>query len=79
MAARKTAAPKKTSDPNDNQPGPWLTLAEASERLRYKSRFGIYSWLKQNPDVQKVRRGKKQWLVAKRDVDAALRQQGLAE
>jgi Helix-turn-helix domain len=64
--ARKTAV-DHTEDP---QAGPWLTLAEVSTRLRFKSRFGIYSWLKAN-DVKRVRRGRA-WLVAKRDVDAAL-------
>lgn len=65
--ARKTTVQHAADDP---QAGPWLTLAEATVRLRYKSRFGIYNWLKAS-GVKRVRRGR-QWLVSKRDVDAAL-------
>ncbi len=50
---------------------PWLTLQEAGVRLRFKSRKGIYAWLARHPEVQKSRRGKV-WLVAVRDIDAAV-------
>jgi hypothetical protein len=66
----KHGARKTSVEDGDPQAGPWITLAEATVRLRYKSRFGIYGWLKKS-GVQRVRRGR-QWLVAKRDVDAAL-------
>lgn len=50
--------------------GPWLTMQEAGKRLNYKSRNGIYEWVKAN-GIQRMRRGR-QWLVAKRDIDAAI-------
>lgn len=50
--------------------GPWLTLQEANDRLRYKSRYGIYKWLKRH-GIPKWRRGR-QWLVARADIDRVL-------
>lgn len=59
-----------TGEPRSGH-GPWLTMEEATARLRFKSRFGIYKWIAAN-GIERMRRGR-QWLIAKRDVDAALR------